>query len=96
MQHATLNSQDRGWGPARHTELTGSQLRRTTGGGRGGRGEGGGEGGEVTDIKSNNPHLTGGAKKDTPPKTKLEGQFFGGFLVECFSFSKDICLGSSR
>ena len=24
-------------------------------------------------------------KKDTPPKTKLEAQFFGGFLVECFS-----------
>ena len=27
VQHATLNSQDCGWGPARHTELTGSQLR---------------------------------------------------------------------
>ena len=66
VQHATLNSQDRGWGPARHTELTGSQLRRTTGGGRGGRGEGGGEGGEVTDIKSNNPHLTGGEKHRIP------------------------------
>ena len=24
-RHATLNSQDRGWGPARHTELTGSR-----------------------------------------------------------------------
>ena len=53
VQHATLNSQDRGWGPARHTELTGSQLRRTTGGGEGGRRS-------SADIKSNNPHLTGG------------------------------------
>ena len=34
------------------------------GGGRGGEGEEGGEGGgEETDIKSNNPHLTGGEKK---------------------------------
>ena len=33
------------------------------GGGRGGEGEEGGEGGgEETDIKSNNPHLTGGEK----------------------------------
>ena len=64
--------QDRGWGPARHTELTGSQLsssmphwthRIATGQGDGGgrRGGRGGEGeGEETDIKSNNPHLTGG------------------------------------
>ena len=29
-------------------------------GGGGGRGEGGEEEGEVTHIKSNNPHLTGG------------------------------------
>ena len=27
VRRATLHSQDRGWGPARHTELTGSQLR---------------------------------------------------------------------
>ena len=54
VRHATLNSQDRGWGPARHTELTGSQLRRTTGGG--GRRS-------SADIKSNNPHLTGGEKQ---------------------------------
>ena len=72
VQHATLNSQDRGWGPARHTELTGSQLRSDMphwthriatgqGDGRRGGGEEGGEGGgEETDIKSNNPHLTGG------------------------------------
>ena len=26
VRHATLNSQDRGWGPGRHTELTGSRL----------------------------------------------------------------------
>ena len=52
----------------RNTELTGSPLRsgtgqeerRRRGGGRGegGGGEGGGEG--QADIKSNNPHLTGG------------------------------------
>ena len=30
VRHATLNSQDRGWGPARHTELAGSQLRSGT------------------------------------------------------------------
>ena len=74
VRHATLHSQDRGWGPARHTELTGSQLRSgmphwthriATGGGQGdgggrGGGGGGGGGGEETDIKSNNPHLTGG------------------------------------
>ena len=30
VRHATLNSQDRGWGPARHTELTGSRLRSGT------------------------------------------------------------------
>ena len=78
VQHATLNSSDRGCGPACHTELRGSQLplrsstphwtqripvnwggrrRRRGRGGEGGE-EGGGE--EETDIKSNNPHLTGG------------------------------------
>ena len=30
VRHATLLSQDRGWGPARNTELTGSQLRSGT------------------------------------------------------------------
>ena len=35
-------------------------MRRTTGGGEGGGGGRGG--GEETDIKSNNPHLTGGEK----------------------------------
>ena len=30
VRHATLNSRDRGWGPARHTELTGSRLRSGT------------------------------------------------------------------
>ena len=30
VRHATLNAQDRGWGPARHTELTGSRLRSGT------------------------------------------------------------------
>ena len=76
VRHATLNSSDRGCGPACHTELTGSQLRRTTGGG-GEEGEGGGGEGEETDIKSNNPHLTGGElnkKKQLhkiPKKTKM-------------------------
>ena len=71
VRHATLNSQDRGWGPARHTELAGSRLgsgtphwthRIATGGGRGRRRRrrSTGGGGEETDIKSNNPHLTGG------------------------------------
>ena len=54
VRHATLLSPDRGWGPARNTALTESQLRRR-------RGEGGEEGGgRQADIKSNNPHLTGG------------------------------------
>ena len=30
VRHATLISQDRGWGPARNTDLTGSQLRSGT------------------------------------------------------------------
>ena len=30
VQHATLNSQYRGWGPARHTELTASRLESST------------------------------------------------------------------
>ena len=30
VQAATLNSQDRGWGPGRHTELTGSRLGSST------------------------------------------------------------------
>ena len=79
VRHATLNSRARGWGPARHTELTRSRLRSGTSHGRnrqttrcrgrrrtrrkrrpGGEGGEGGGGGEETDIKSNNPHLTGG------------------------------------
>ena len=95
VRHTTLNSRDHSWGPARHTELAGSRLgsgtphwtrdlavgarhatlnsqdrswdptrRRTTGGGGGRRRKeeyrSTGEGGEETDIKSNNPHLTGG------------------------------------
>ena len=51
VRHATLNSQDRGWGPTR---------RRT--GGEGTKEEAEEEKAEEkrTDIKSNNPHLTGG------------------------------------
>ena len=67
VRHATLNSQDRGWGPAHHMDATDRQRDAEggegRGGGRGGEGEEGGGGGEETDIKSNNPHLTGGEKK---------------------------------
>ena len=97
VRHATLNSRDHSWGPARHTELAGSRLgsgtphwthelavgarhatlnsqdrswdptrRRTTGGGGGGR-RSTGEG-EETNIKSNNPHLTGGEKNTNSPQ----------------------------
>ena len=59
VRHATLNSQDRGWGPAHHMDATDRQRDAEGGEGRGGGGEEGG-GGEVTHIKSNNPHLTGG------------------------------------
>ena len=73
VRHATLNSRARGWGPARHTELTGSQLRsdeeeddrrrrrrkEEEGGVQEYRSTGEGE---ETNIKSNNPHLTGGEK----------------------------------
>ena len=75
--HGTLNSQDRGWGPARHAELTSSRLGPSTphrthriaieiwrGGGRQEEEEGGVQEyrsirGEETNIKSNNPHLSG-------------------------------------
>ena len=70
VRRGTLHTQNRRWGPARNTAHTGSPLRsgtgqeerRRRGGGRGegGGGEGGGEG--QADIKSNNPHLTGGEK----------------------------------
>ena len=55
VQHATLNSQDRSWDPTRR--------RTTRGEGEGEGGEGGEGGGEETDVKSNNPHLTGGEKQ---------------------------------
>ena len=75
VRHATLNSRARSWGPRCHTEHTSSQLRSDTPHwthkivvearqGGGGRGRGDGRGGEEeTDIKSNNPHLTGGEKQ---------------------------------
>ena len=78
VRHATLNSRARGWGPARHTELTRSWLRsdaphwthkivvevRQGDGGRRRkrRRRRRRSAGEETDIKSNNPHLTGGEK----------------------------------
>ena len=76
LQHATLNWEDPSChcGPARHTERRESQLIEEDDkgqedddeGGEGGEGEEGEEGGEgegggeESDIKSNNPHLTGG------------------------------------
>ena len=71
LQHATLNWEDPSChcGPARHTERRESQLIEEDDegqedddeGGEGEEGEEGGEGGgEESDIKSNNPHLTGG------------------------------------
>ena len=63
VRQATLNSQDRGWGPAHHMDATDRQRDAEGGEWRGGGGGGRGEGeGEVTHIKSNNPHLTGGEK----------------------------------
>ena len=62
VRHATLNSEDPSChcGPARHTEHRGSQLIEENDEGEEGEEEEGG--GEETDIKSNNPHLTGGEK----------------------------------
>ena len=63
VQHATLNWEDPSChcGPARHTEHRGSQLIEENDEGEEGEEEE--EGGEETDIKSNNPHLTGGEKR---------------------------------
>ena len=63
VRHATLNSEDPSChcGPARHTEHRGSQLIEENDEGEEGEEEEE-EGGEETDIKSNNPHLTGGEK----------------------------------
>ena len=64
VQHATLNWEDPSChcGPARHTEHRGSQLIEENDEGEEGEEEE--EGGEETDIKSNNPHLTGGEKSN--------------------------------
>ena len=82
VRHATLISPDRGWGPARNTDLARSRLKRRGGGGRGG----GQEEGRQADIKSNNPHLTGGEKtyRSPPPSfmTKQKG-LPGGFKHFC-------------
>ena len=78
VRHATLNSQDRGWDPTR---------RRTTGGGGGGRRSTGGEG-EETNIKSNNPHLTGGEIENLAPFPTLPGALQGC----CVVFQSNTCL----
>ena len=79
LQHATLNWEDPSChcGPARHTERRESQLIEEDDEGQedddeGGEGEEGGEGGgEESDIKSNNPHLTGGEQQTC--SWKLDG-----------------------
>ena len=55
VRHATLNSQNRSWGGRQEEEDD-----------EGEEGEEEEEGGEETDIKSNNPHLTGGEKNCQP------------------------------
>ena len=68
VRHATLISRDRGWGPARNTDLTGSRLRSEGGEGRGRRRRRRRKRRRrQADIKSNNPHLTGGEKIETTP-----------------------------
>ena len=81
LQHATLNWEDPSChcGPARHTEHRESQLIEEDDegqedddeGGEGGEGE---EGGEESDIKSNNPHLTGGEKHTFDPSMNMNSQ----------------------
>ena len=57
-RRGTLNSQDRGWGPARNTELARSRLRADTEHWRGGGG-GGGQGGEGEGHSSPSPDRWG-------------------------------------
>ena len=73
VRRGTLNSQDRGGGPARNTDLTGSRLRSDTEHCRGGGGDGPTqntdeeqeeEERDAAHIKSNNPHLTSREKKE--------------------------------
>ena len=72
VQHATLNWEDPSChcGPARHTEHRGSQLIEENDEGEEGEEEE--EGGEETDIKSNNPHLTGGEKEKWEKQSCVE------------------------
>ena len=82
LQHATLNWEDPSChcGPARHTEHRESQLIEEDDegqedddeGGEGGEGE---EGGEESDIKSNNPHLTGGEQEKGEKTTTYRGHY---------------------
>ena len=59
VRHATLASYARGWGPARHTDHTSSQE-ETEDDEKDEEEDEAEEEDEKTDIKSNNPHLTGG------------------------------------
>ena len=70
VRWGTLGSGARGRGPAGNTGRGWSRLIVRSGGGGGGRrgggGGGGGGGGDGADVKSNNPHLTGGESSSTP------------------------------
>ena len=98
VQHATLNWENASCncGPARHTERRESQLIEEDDkgqedddeGGEGGEGEEGEEGGEgegggeESDIKSNNPHLTGGEIWVISPKSEGNVGFRMAYYLE--------------
>ena len=85
VRQGTLSMDGRGWGPTENTVDRGSQLdeedeeddeedddeeeeeeeRRRRGG----------EEEQATDIKSNNPHLAGGEKTETPPNRNTHIHF---------------------
>ena len=100
VQHATLNWEDPSChcGPARHTEHRGSQLIEENDEGEEGEEEE--EGGEETDIKSNNPHLTGG---EQPHLGLRLGDFFvvyqllqGGGWTQCIYICFTCCESSKQ
>ena len=70
-------------------DATDKQRGAEAGEGRGGRGGGGGEGGEETDIKSNNPHLTGGELRSA-----REGMLQLGYYIpylDCMGMQEHVC-----
>ena len=105
VRRGTLAWQDRGWGPARNAELTGSRLRsgtehwahiiavgdeedRRTQRRRRGEERRGGE--EQVDIKSNNPHLTGGESFGSFGDGKFSGAMlnFQGVVIHSFALQQ--------